>query len=331
MSDLPLWVMITGGVVSGVVLLTILLGTFFTVDQQTVAVVERFGKFVKLANAGLNLKLPIIDGVVARMSLRIEQLDVEVETKTEDNVFVKLKVSVQHHVLAEKVYDAFYRLTNADAQIEAYVFDVVRAQVPKLKLDDVFVRKDDVADAVKLELTQVMDNFGYGIVKALVTDIEPDGSVKESMNRINAAQRLRAAAEEEGEAEKILIVKKAEAEAESKKLQGEGIANQRKAIVDGLAESVGIFQQGVEGTSPQVVIDLIIITQYFDMLESLGKTGKFGTVLLPHSPGGISDLKAQIRDATIEANATTDGGNSAVKGGPDPFGLGDATRGKTAT
>ena len=212
---------------------------FFIVQQQTVSVVQRLGKFDRLAEAGLHVRVPFIEKVAGTVNLRVQQLDVEVETKTRDNVFVRVIVSVQYYVLADKVYDAFYKLDDPVNQIKAFVFDVVRARVPKIKLDDVFEKKDEIAGAVKAELSQVMDDFGYGIVKTLVTDIDPDAKVKEAMNEINAAQRMRAAATEKGEAEKIMQVKAAEADAEAKALSGKGVADQRQAIVEGVARVGG--------------------------------------------------------------------------------------------
>ena len=224
-------------------------GPFFTVQQQQAAIVQRFGKFMRVAHPGLNFKTPIIETVAGRINLRVQQIDVRVETKTEDNVFVLVVVSVQFTVLQDKVYEAFYKLSDPHTQMSAFIFDVVRARVPRQKLDDVFEKKDEIADAVKNELSHVMYDFGYGIVKALVTDIEPDRKVKEAMNEINAAQRMRIAATEKGEADRILKVKAAEAEAQSKALQGKGIADQRRAIVEGLRESVDEFQKSVPGTS----------------------------------------------------------------------------------
>ena len=211
---------------------TMVLPFLFVVQQQTAAVVQAFGKFARVAGPGLHFKTPFVEVVAGTVNLRVRQLDVEVETKTQDNVFVKVLVSVQYFVLPDKIYEAFYKLQSPERQITSFVFDVVRARVPKIKLDDVFEKKDDIADAVKTELQQVMDDFGYDILKALVTDIDPDHKVKEAMNEINAAQRLRVAATEKGEAEKVLKVKAAEAEAEAKALSGKGIADQRRAIVD---------------------------------------------------------------------------------------------------
>lgn len=299
------WVII--GVVGVFGLLTLIFSVF-TVGQQTAAVTQRFGKFVRVATSGLNFKMPWVDWVAGRINLRVQQLDVKVETKTEDNVFVKTVVSVQYFVLPSKVYDAYYKLQDPAEQITAFVFDVVRARVPKIKLDDVFFKKDEIADAVKEELSQTMDDFGYGIVKALVTDIDPDQKVKDSMNEINAAQRLRVAANEKGEAEKILKVKAAEAEAQSKALQGKGIADQRKAIIDGLRESVDDFKKSVEGSTAQDVMNLVLMTQYFDTLKEIGASSQANTILIPHSPGALSDLSAQMRNAMITADLSTSPG-----------------------
>ena len=290
-----------------VALVLFALAGLFTVTQQTSAVVERFGRFKKLCGPGLNWRIPFIDRIAARISLRIEQLDVDVETKTRDNVFVMTKVSVQFQVLPDNVVSAFYQLNDPRRQITSYVFDLVRAEIPKLSLDEVFERKDDVATAVKSELSSVMADFGYGIVKALVTDINPDETVKASMNAINAAQRERVAAEERGEADKILVVKQAEAEAASKKLQGHGIADQRSAIVDGLRESVLEFQQGVPGTDAHDVMSLVLITQYFDMLKDLGDNSRTNTIFVDHSPAGMSSVRDQVMQAMTAGNPADTG------------------------
>lgn len=289
----------------GLFILTVFVKTFFTVQQQEAAVIERFGKFIRVAQPGLNIKVPFVDKVVTRFNLRIHQLEVKVETKTEDNVFIHVLVSVQYFVQAEKVYEAFYRLRDSSKQITSFVFDVVRARVPKIKLDDVFEKKDEIADAVKNELEEVMDDFGYNILKALVTDIDPDPKVKESMNEINAAQRLRMAATEKGEADRIIKVKAAEAEAQSKALQGKGIADQRRAIVDGLRESVTEFEKAVPGATAQDVMQLVLMTQYFDTLKEIGATSQTNTILIPHSPGNLGDLAAQMRNAMITAGQVT--------------------------
>jgi regulator of protease activity HflC (stomatin/prohibitin superfamily) len=275
---------------------------FFIVQQQTAVIVQRLGKFDRIAGPGLHLRVPFVEKVAGTVNLRVQQLDVEVETKTQDNVFVHVVVSVQYFVLTDKVYDAFYKLDDPVNQIKAFVFDVVRARVPKIKLDDVFEKKDEIASAVKSELSQVMDDFGYGIVKTLVTDIDPDAKVKEAMNEINAAQRMRVAASEKGEADKIIQVKSAEADAEAKALSGKGIADQRRAIVEGLRESVNEFQRTIEGTSAADAMNLILMTQYFDTLKDLGNASKTNTILIPHSPGGLADLASQLRDSMITAN-----------------------------
>ncbi len=262
--------------------------TFFIVKQQSAAIVERFGKFVSVRQSGLQLKIPIIDSVAGRLSLRIQQLDVVVETKTKDDVFVKLKVSVQFKVIKEKVYDAFYKLDNPGDQITSFIFDVVRAEVPKLILDDVFLKKDDIAIAVKSELQDAMTEYGFQIIKTLVTDIDPDAQVKESMNRINASEREKVAAQFEGEAQKILIVEKAKAEAESKRLQGQGIADQRREIARGLEDSVKVLN-GVDINS-QEASALIVVTQHYDTLQSVGAEANSNLILMPNSPQAGSEM-----------------------------------------
>ena len=307
-NDLSISTVVALGV-AGIAAITVaaaLISTFFTVQQRTAAIVQRLGKFVREAKPGLNVKVPFIDQVVGRVNLRVQQLNVKIETKTEDNVFVQMVVAVQFYVLPEKVYDAFYKLDDAERQITSYVFDVVRAQVPKIKLDDVFEKKDDIAIIVKGELAQVMEGFGYGILKALVTDIDPDPKVKESMNEINAAQRMRVAATEKGEADRILKVKAAEGDAQSKALQGRGIADQRKAIVEGLRDSVDEFQRSVPGTTAKDVMNLVLMTQYFDTLKEIGASSRSNTILIPHSPGSLASLSEQIRNAMIEANQTVE-------------------------
>jgi regulator of protease activity HflC (stomatin/prohibitin superfamily) len=290
---------IIAGSIAGVFVLILLVSCLFSVEQQSLAMVERFGKFVRVAEPGLNLKIPFIERVAGRPNLRVHQLDVQVETKTQDDVFVHVVVSVQYFIIPEAVYQAFYRLTDAANQIRSFVFDVVRARVPNIDIDDVFRKKDDIADAVKNELALVMGDFGYGIVKTLVTDIEPDAKVKAAMNEINAAQRMRVAAAEKGEADKILKVKAAEADAASKALAGRGIADQRRAIVDGLRESVDEFQRSIPGTSAQDVMNLVLMTQYFDTLKDVGASSATNTILIPHSPGALKDLSAQLRDAMM--------------------------------
>ena len=279
--------------------LTLMVSMFFTVEQQSAYILERFGKFVRICEPGLNIKIPVIEQISGKVSLRILQLNVEIETKTVDDVFVKIVTAVQYKILPQKIYEAFYTLDNAEGQIQSFVFDVVRARVPKIKLDDVFSKKDEIADAVKEELKEMMNAFGYDIVKALVTDINPDAKVKTAMNEINEAQRLRIAAMERGEAEKILKVKQAEAEAESKILQGKGVSGQRRAIIDGLKESLNDFQGTVHGASAIDVMSLILMVQYFDTLKDMGMHGKMSTILLPHSPSSLQDLYQQIRNAVI--------------------------------
>ncbi|WP_136468148.1 SPFH domain-containing protein [Flagellimonas onchidii] len=260
----------------------------FIVKQQTAIVIETFGKFTSVRNSGIQFKIPIVQRIAGRLSLKIQQLDVIVETKTLDDVFVKLKVSVQYVVIREKVYEAFYKLEYPHDQITSYVFDVVRAEVPKMKLDDVFVKKDDIAIAVKSELQDAMLEYGYDIIKTLVTDIDPDAQVKEAMNRINASEREKIAAQFEGDAARILIVEKAKAEAESKRLQGQGIADQRREIARGLEESVEVLNK--VGINSQEASALIVVTQHYDTLQSIGEETNTNLILLPNSPQAGSDM-----------------------------------------
>jgi regulator of protease activity HflC (stomatin/prohibitin superfamily) len=271
-----------------VIALFILISAFFIVKQQTAAVIERFGKFQSIRHSGLQLKIPLVDRIAGKLSLKIQQLDVIIETKTLDDVFVRLKVSVQYKVIREKVYDAFYKLDYPHDQITSYVFDVVRAEVPKMKLDDVFVRKDDIAIAVKSELNDAMMEYGYDIIKTLVTDIDPDAQVKEAMNRINASEREKIAAQFEGDAQRILIVEKAKAEAESKRLQGQGIADQRREIARGLEESVEVLNR--VGINSQEASALIVVTQHYDTLQSLGEETNSNLILLPNAPQAGSNM-----------------------------------------
>lgn len=266
----------------------ILISSFFIVKQQTAAIIERFGKFQSIRHSGLQLKIPLVDRIAGRLSLKIQQLDVIVETKTLDDVFVRLKVSVQYKVIREKVYDAFYKLDYPHDQITSYVFDVVRAEVPKMKLDDVFVKKDDIAIAVKSELNDAMLDYGYDIIKTLVTDIDPDAQVKAAMNRINASEREKIAAQYEGDAARILIVEKAKAEAESKRLQGQGIADQRREIARGLEESVEVLNR--VGINSQEASALIVVTQHYDTLQSLGEETNSNLILLPNAPQAGSNM-----------------------------------------
>jgi regulator of protease activity HflC (stomatin/prohibitin superfamily) len=281
------------------IILIIFLGLFI-VKQQTAYIIERFGKFSSIRSAGLQFKIPFIDRIAARLSLRIQQLDVVVETKTKDDVFVHLKISVQYQILRDKVYDAFYRLQNPHEQLTAYIFDLVRAEIPKMILDDVFEKKDDIAFAVKRDLKEAMLDYGYDIVKALVTDIDPDGSVKEAMNRINAAEREKVAAQHEGDAQRILIVERAKAEAESKRLQGKGIADQRREIAKGLEESVDTLNKA--GINPQEASALIVITQHFDTLQSIGSDSSSNLILLPNNPTAASNMLNDMTASLLAAN-----------------------------
>ncbi|XP_074309758.1 hypersensitive-induced response protein 2 [Silene latifolia] len=273
------------------------------VDQSTVAIRETFGKFDSVLEPGCHC-LPWCLGsqLAGHLTLRVQQLDVRCETKTKDNVFVTVVASVQYRALAENAGDAFYKLSNTREQIQAYVFDVIRASVPKLLLDNAFEQKNDIAKAVEEELEKAMSAYGYQIVQTLIVDIEPDVNVKRAMNEINAAARMRVAANEKAEAEKILQIKRAEGEAESKYLSGMGIARQRQAIVDGLRDSVLNFSENVPGTTAKDVMDMVLVTQYFDTMREIGASSKSSTVFIPHGPGAVKDVASQIRDGLLQGN-----------------------------
>jgi regulator of protease activity HflC (stomatin/prohibitin superfamily) len=289
--------------VAALILLTLILGSFFTVNTAQVAIVTRFGKFLRVAEPGLSWKMPYLDTVAGLVSLRVNQITLTMETKTKDNVFVTIPISVQNRVRPEKVYDAYYKLSDPVAQIKSYVEQVILGHVPGMTLDEVFASQSSIAAAVKQELDADMSTFGYEIVNVLVTDIIPDQKVKSAMNDINAAQREQVAANARGEAEKILVVKKAEAEAESKALQGQGIANQRRAIIEGLQTSVEQFQKAVEGATSKEVMQLVLVTQYFDTLKSIGESDKTNTLFLSHSPAAVSEVSDQILKSMLVANA----------------------------
>ncbi len=289
-------------VVLGIFVLITVVKTMYTVRTYTAGVVERFGKFNRVAQPGLHVLVPWCE-TVRFMDLQIRQADVNVETKTKDNVFVTIPVSVQYQVLPEKVFEAYYKLSSPQKQIESYVFNSILGHVPTLTLDEAFEQQAQISAAVKKELDDVMSEFGYNILKALVTDIVPDAKVKAAMNDINAAQREQTAAQARGEAEKILKVKQAEAEAQSKALQGEGVAKQRQAIIQGLQASVEQFKSAVEGSTARDVMAMVLLTQYFDTLRDIGTTGKSTTILLPNQPGTVNDLMTQIMAGFSASNA----------------------------
>ena len=297
-----------------VVLLLIASG-LFTVKQQTIAIIERFGKFQSTRNPGLQIKIPFIDRVSGRVSLRVQQLDVIVETKTKDDVFVHLKISVQFLIRPGHVYDAFYKLQNPHEQITAFIFDVVRAEVPKMILDDVFEKKEEIALAIQRDLKEAMLNYGYDIIKALVTDIDPDENVKVAMNRINAADREKIAAQHEGDAQRILIVERAKAEAESKRLQGKGIADQRREIARGLEESVDVLNKA--GINSQEASALIVITQHYDTLQSIGSDTKSNLILLPNNPNAASSMLNDMVTSLVAANKINESSHQIVKKNQD--------------
>ena len=277
-----------------VIVLATIFGSFFTVQTAQVAIITQFGRFARSAEAGLNWKTPFIESIDGRMSLRVNQISLTMETKTRDNVFVTIPISVQTRVRPEKIFNAYYSLSDPQGQIQSYVEQVVLGHVPGMTLDEVFASQSGIALAVKKELDVDMAAFGYEIVNVLVTDIVPDAKVKAAMNDINAAQREQVAANARGEAEKILVVKKAEAEAESKALQGKGIADQRRAIIEGLRGSIEDFQKALGDASAQEVMQLVLVTQYFDTLKSIGESNRTNTLFLSHTPGAVQSISEQI-------------------------------------
>ncbi len=277
------------------------------VPQQNMVVIERLGKYNRILGPGLNFKIPIIERVAGRESIRIRQLDVPVETKTQDNVFVNLGVSIQFLAISEKIFDAFYKLTDVNQQITSYVYDVVRAEVPKKKLDEVFESKDEIAQTIKADLSGSMNDFGYSIVNSLITDIDPAPNVKDAMNQINATARLRVAAQNEAEADKIRQVKNAEADAEAKKLQGEGVAQQRAAIIEGFKSSIDDLKK-VTGSDvkTQDVMNMVMMVQYFDALRDIGTTGQNNAVLIPYGAGGSNEILQQMTQAMVASDKIKD-------------------------
>jgi regulator of protease activity HflC (stomatin/prohibitin superfamily) len=302
---------------------------FFTVQQQERAIVERFGKFVRVAGPGLQTKSPFVERVAGRMSLQVEQLNADIETKTLDNVFVHVNLAVQYKVGAEaqQVQDAFYKLEDPEVQMKSYAFDVVRSHIPSMNLDVAYADADTIAMHIQDTLHRQMAEYGYEIVKALVTNIEPDQRVKDAMNNINAAQRNQVAAGAQGDAQKTLAVKKAEGEKETMRLQGEGVAAERQAIAEGLRESLEIIAK--QGLDPREAMALVALTQYTDMIRALGEGSNTNTILLPHSPSGVGDLMAQIRDGILVADLAGDSAGEQL--GARPRGIPRATQAPAQT
>jgi regulator of protease activity HflC (stomatin/prohibitin superfamily) len=317
MEPATIVLLVLGGILA-IFLLGVFFGSFFTIEQAHAGVVQRLGKFLRIAQPGLNFKAPYLDVVVANISLQVQQLDVKVETKTKDNVFVQIPISVQYKVMPDRVYDAFYKLSDPIKQIESFVYNVILGHVPKMTLDETFDQQSQIAIDVKNNLDASMSEFGYSIVKSLITDLVPDDKVKAAMNDINAAQREREATVSRAETEKLLLVKKAEADAESKRLQGEGIANQRKAIVEGLRDSVAKFAESVEGASPKDAMAMVLLTQYFDTLKEVAGTNRSNTIMMPHTPNALTDLFSQFRNAIITGEIAAKAPDPAPAPAPAP-------------
>lgn len=274
--------------------LSIVASTLYVVRQQTVAIIERFGKYQTTSTSGIHIRLPFgIDKIAARIQLRLLQSEIVVETKTKDNVFVTLNVATQYRVNEQNVTDAYYKLMRPEAQIKSYIEDALRSSVPKLTLDELFEKKDEIALEVQHQVAEEMSTYGYIIVKTLITKVEPDAEVKQSMNEINAAQRKRVAAQELANADEIKIVTAAEAEAEKDRLHGVGIAQQRKAIVDGLAESIQELKDANVGMTEEQIMSILLTNQYLDTLNTFAAKGN-QTLFLPNHPEGIEDIRTQI-------------------------------------
>jgi regulator of protease activity HflC (stomatin/prohibitin superfamily) len=296
----------------GIVLLFLFFSTIKIVQERTAKIVQRLGSFNRILHPGINFCIPIIENIAGTVNLKVQQLDIHIETKTHDDVFVKLQVSVHVQIMKNKVQEAFYELDDPYAQISSYIFDTVRAEVPKLDLDDVFSRKDDIATAVKTELSEHMDKYGYKIVQTLITDIDPDSLVKESMNRINAAKRNKEAIAEDAEGRKIAKILDAEADKESKRLQGEGVAEQRLAIIKGFADSVEDFSNTLSGVSPIEIMQFVLLTQHYDTIKDIGE--KNSAIIVPYSPGNLQNLQQQLMEGNLMADKISELSKERQKG-----------------
>lgn len=287
-------------IVAAVVILFMLFSTVKIVQEKSAKIVQRLGSFSRILHPGVNFCVPFLETIAGTVNLKVQQLDIHIETKTKDDVFVKLQVSVHVQIMKSKVKEAFYELDDPYSQISSYIFDTVRAEVPKLELDDVFSRKDDIATAVKAELSEHMEKYGYSIVQTLITDIDPDAMVKESMNRINAAKRNKEAIYEDAEGRKIAKIKDAEADKESKRLQGEGVAEQRLAIIKGFADSVEDFSNTLEDVSPVEIMQFVLLTQHYDTIKDIGE--KNSSIIVPYSPGNLQNLQQQLMEGNLMAD-----------------------------
>jgi len=276
----------------------IVISSLYVVKQQSVAIIERFGRYQKISDSGIHMRAPFgIDKIAARVQLRVLQSEIVVETKTQDNVFVTMNVATQYRVNESNVKDAYYKLMRPESQIKSYIEDALRSSVPKLTLDELFEKKDEIALEVQKQVAEEMSTYGYIIVKTLITKVEPDAEVKQSMNEINAAQRKRVAAQELAEADKIKIVTAAEAEAEKDRLHGVGIAEQRKAIVDGLADSIKELKGANVDLTEEQIMSILLTNQYLDTLNNFADKEGNNTIFLPANPDGVENIRAQILSA----------------------------------
>lgn len=276
----------------------IVISSLYVVKQQSVAIIERFGRYQKISDSGIHMRAPFgIDKIAVRVQLRVLQSEIVVETKTQDNVFVTMNVATQYRVNESNVKDAYYKLMRPESQIKSYIEDALRSSVPKLTLDELFEKKDEIALEVQKQVAEEMSTYGYIIVKTLITKVEPDAEVKQSMNEINAAQRKRVAAQELAEADKIKIVTAAEAEAEKDRLHGVGIAEQRKAIVDGLADSIKELKGANVDLTEEQIMSILLTNQYLDTLNNFADKEGNNTIFLPANPDGVENIRTQILSA----------------------------------
>ncbi len=273
----------------------------FVVGQQDAFIIQRLGKFHRVARAGLNIKIPIIDLIAGKLSLRIRELDIPGQFKTSDNVFVTMVLRVQYSVIPEQSADAFYKLQAPEQQISAFVLNVVRGEVAKMQLRDVFEHQDTIGTAVNQQLSISMTEFGFLIRNALVNEVRPAEEVVTAMNRVQASENEKTAAKLQGEAAKFKTVLHAEAEAEAKRLQGEGIAAQREAIVRGLSVSVESLRTAMPTADPQTLMNLVLINQYFDAMRDISTGDKAKVIFVPSGPGAYRDISDQLFQSFVNA------------------------------
>lgn len=281
----------------------------------SVNIIEQFGRFHSVRRPGLSILWPCIGQYKAgTVSLRLQSLTVRCETKTKDNVFLHIECCVQYKVTdAQSAEKFFYQLTDPEQQMTAILFDVIRSLAPKMVLDDIFISKTELGDAVQAELAKSFSSFGVAIVQTPITDIDPNQSVKNAMNQIQTNERLKIAARDEGEAAKIKQIKMAEAageatriqaaaEAEATHLRGVGMAKQRHAILEGMRADVEEWSS-VPGMDAQSVVALMLQNTYYGVLKDMGEAPGGNTIFVPSTPNSVNHMTDQIRDAMLMSDA----------------------------